>query len=410
MISAKPQAYAVVSNQHDTTSSQHVVIHGEVITPLFDKRKRELCFSFTGGITVGLLLFAIIGSLAQSHRASPPPLPQSHDQLPTVNVTTPVHPLIPPSGGDHETLSKLPPSQDEVPEDKPSSWWSQTSDTVSGWFGGGKDETHETKTAGGGRDWLVNAQTGIVASKMDPSYLLGVGPAPLVLVRKDSEAQLLFLQSPNEALEDVDLVAKGNEFIGFINENGSQVEGFEYFDTVTSPSVEPLTVTYQDDNFLVFADDYVLDVVYWQIIENQKVNFVKALDGSTFKAGGGRDWIWNKNGSVSPKLNLNLVLGMGPRGLVITQKEEQALLLAHAQELANGETVPMEGSGILMVGASETKTADGWRYRETLLVENAPIRIQYDGNFILTPDQDFCLDIAYWELQEGNVVNFVGGD
>jgi hypothetical protein len=28
----------------------------------------------------------------------------------------------------------------------------------------------------------------------------------------------------------------------------------------------------------------------------------------------------------------------------------------------------------------------------------------------LTPNQDFCLDIAYWKLEEGNVVNFVGGD
>jgi hypothetical protein len=28
----------------------------------------------------------------------------------------------------------------------------------------------------------------------------------------------------------------------------------------------------------------------------------------------------------------------------------------------------------------------------------------------LTPDQDFCLDIAYWKLEEGNIVNFVGGD
>jgi hypothetical protein len=193
----------------------------------------------------------------------------------------------------------------------------------------------------------------------------------------------------------------------------TQVEGFAYFDTVASPFVDPVSVTYQDDNFLVFADDYVLDVALWQIVEHQPVNFVQALDGSTFTAGGGRDWVWNENGSISPKLNLELVLGMGQRGLVITQKAEQALCLSHAQELANGETVPMELSGeIKVIGVGETQTtSDGnWRYKETVLVEDTPVRIQYDGNFILTPDQDFCLDIAYWKLEEGNIVNFVGGD
>ena len=148
-------------------------------------------------------------------------------------------------------------------------------------------------------------------------------------------------------------------------------------------------------------------------MERQPVNFVQALDGSTFTPGGGRDCVWNENGSISPKLNLELVLGMGQRGLVITQKVEQALRLLHAQELANGETVPMELSGeIKVIGVGEAQsTPDGnWRYEETMLVEDYPVRIQYDGNFILTPDEDFCLDIAYWKLEEGNIVNFVGGD
>lgn len=414
----KPQVYAVVSedqHHHDDTVD-HVVVHGEAITPMvvFDKRKRELCLSFTGGIAVGMLLLSMFGGL--HHHGTPtaalptPPVEPTSIQLPVVENVTDVQPFLPPA-----PIETIPPQQDltssssEDEEEQTSSWWSKTTDTVSGWFGG--DKPHLTKTSGGGRDWLVNAQTGTVASKMDPTYLLGVSPAPLVLVRKESEQKLSFLQSPSRALKDVDLVAQDNEFVGFAKEEGVEVEGYEYFETATSPFLEPLSVTYQDDNFLVFSDDYVLDVALWQIVENQKVNFVKALDGSTFTSGGGRDWVWNDDGSVSPKLNLGLVLGMGPRGLSITRKEEQALRLSHAQELANGDTVPMELNGELkVVGTGETKTADGWDYRETILVEDGPIHIQYDGNFILTSDQDYCLDIAYWQLEEGNVVNFVGGD
>ena len=142
------------------------------------------------------------------------------------------------------------------------------------------------------------------------------------------------------------------------------------------------------------------------------MNFVKALDGSTFTKHGGRDWIWNENGSLSPKLNKELVLGRGPKTLIITLLEDQALHLSHAQDLANGETVPME-----LAGAQEglgTKvaqsTSDGWLYREIVLVNEDPVRIKYDGNFILTSDEAFALDIAEWRLEQGNVVAFVGGN
>jgi hypothetical protein len=421
--SSKPsQAYAVVTDDHD--SIQHVaVVHGEAIrAPILDKRKRELCIAFTAGLAVGLILVWLSGGssgnmvkMPQVTAITPGIDPLNTQDVPPATNITGLPPLVPPPSNDEDEVIR-PPKEEKEPSDdsaKESSWWSEATETVSSWFGG-SNESHDTKTVGGGRDWLVNAQTGTVASKLDPSYLLGVGPAPLVLVHKeDAKQRLLFLQAPSRTVHTVDLVAHDNEFVGFEKDVSTQVEGFAYFDTVASPFVDPVSVTYKDDNFLVFADDYVLDVALWQIVENQPVNFVQALDGSTFTAGGGRDWIWNENGSISPKLNLELVLGMGSRGLVITQKKEQALRLSHAQELANGETVPMELSGeIKVIGVGETQsTADGnWRYMETVLVEDTPVRIQYDGNFILTPNQDFCLDIAYWKLEEGNVVNFVGGD
>ncbi|KAI2509591.1 hypothetical protein MHU86_4852 [Fragilaria crotonensis] len=422
----KSPAYAVVA---DSESSLHndIVVHGKAIAPLVDRRKRELGLAFvTGTVLGGLLLWLLLLASGSFDPQAPAPSLLPVD-VPTVSHSeangTAIHPLKPPP--QNETQSAQQQQQDndqqthhdqqgthgnENPES--SSWWSAATSTVSGWFGGG-DAHHPTKLAGGGRDWLVDAQTGTVAAKLNPTFRLAVGPALLVLVPSDSERALFFLQSPTASVHNVDLVVDPNgEFVGFPKETPATLEGFEYFDTVVSPFVEPLSITYKEDNFLVYDDEYVLDVSFWKIVEGQTVNFVKALDGSTFTTHGGRDWIWNENGSLSPKLNKALVLGRGPQTLIITQREDQALHLSHAQELANGETVPMELAGAQQgIDAKEVQTtSDGWLYRETVLVNKNPIRIKYDGNFILTSDENFALDIAEWKLEQDNVVTFVGGN
>ena len=415
----KSPAYAVVADSEGSLQSD-VIVHGKVIVPLLDRRKRELGIAFATGTVLGVVLLWLL--LLASGRLVPqvptPSLlpvdapPASHSEA---NGTV-IYPLKPPPQNDTPAAQQQQQQgqHDQIgTEDPPSSsWWSAATSTVSGWFGGG-DAHHSTKLAGGGRDWLVDAQTGTVSAKLNPDFRLGVGPAPLVLVPSDSKNALFFLQSPTRSVPTIDLVVDPNsEFVGFSKEAAETVEGFEVFHTVVSPFVEPLSVTYKDDTFLVYDDEYVLDVAWWKIVEGEYVNFVKALDGSTFTKHGGRDWIWNENGSLSPKLNKELVLGRGPKTLIITLLEDQALHLSHAQDLANGETVPME-----LAGAQEglgTKvaqsTSDGWLYREIVLVNEDPVRIKYDGNFILTSDEAFALDIAEWRLEQGNVVAFVGGN
>ena len=58
------------------------------------------------------------------------------------------------------------------------------------------------------------------------------------------------------------------------------------------------------------------------------------------------------------------------------------------------------------IGANEAKsTSDGWLYREPVNVNENPIRIKYDGSFILTSNEDF----AEGQLELDNVVRFIGG-
>jgi hypothetical protein len=429
----KAPAYAVISS--DEIIHSDAIVDGQAISPVLDRRKLELCLAFLAGVLTGLLLLLLLQSWTGTAQSPPPPSPAPAPYLVGVSPSsdaaqpnlTVILPLEPPLQNSNTTLSQQPANDEsnlnEDSRKQNPSWWTVATNTVTGWFGG---SSHETKTSGGGRDWLVDAQTGMVASKLDPSFRLGLGPAPLVLVPRYSDRALIFEQQVPIKPHDqhvviIDLIVavgvkSNHEFVGFAKDYAEHVEGYEFFDTVVSKFAKPLSVTYEDENFLVYDNDYVLDVASWNIVEDQKVNFVEALDGSTFTKGGGRDWIWNDDGSLSPKLNRQLVLGKGvsQQGLVITQNGEQALRLAHAQELANGQIVPMDlltGGHPQGVRAKESKSnGDGWRYRETVIVSDSPIHIKYDGNFILTSTGDFALDIAYWKVEENNAVNFVGGD
>ena len=420
----KNPAYAVVTDSDDDLHSD-VIIHGQVIVPLLDHRKRELGLTFVAGTFLGGLsvLLLLLGS---GWRAPQQVTASSVLDMPPVSHFnangTVIYPLKPPPQNETQSVQQqqdvvgsrdndAPEQNKDPPSSSSSSWWSAATSTVSGWFGGG-DAHHSTKVAGGGRDWLIDAQTGTVATKLNPAYRLGIGPAPLILVWRDSEDALVFFQSPTLSSNVVDLVVDpSGEFVGFAKSETVTVDGVNVFNTVVSPFVEPLSVAYEEENFLVYDGNYVLDVTSWKVVEGQTVNFVKALDGSTFTKHGGRDWVWNADGGVSPKLNKELALGRGPQTLIITQRDEQALRLSHAQELANGDTVPMELVGAHQgIGAKVAQcTSDGWLTRETVLVTENPIRIKYDGNFILTSDEDFALDIAEWQLEQDTFVRFVGG-
>merc|ERR1712151_414058 len=223
--------------------------------------------------------------------------------------------------------------------------------------------------------------------------------------------------------------AKQPKFIGFIPQKDIQeVDGYKYYDTLVHPSLEPFNVTFKDSNFIVTNNGFVLDVAHWNIVEGNKVNFIKPADddddSAIFKEGGGRDWVWNeKDGTISPKLNPDLVLGVGGTGLIITQDEEHTLRLSNAQELANGESVfmnldPLYNSNgpSYFVSTSDEKKSGGWRCREAIVQrdddgsQSSAVKIKYDGNFILTSDNSYALDIASWKMEPWTSVNFMGGD
>ena len=151
------------------------------------------------------------------------------------------------------------------------------------------------------------------------------------------------------------------------------------------------------------------------MIEGSVLNFVEGSSHfDSFISGGGRDFVWNEDGSIATKLNPNLVLGKAfPKIVLVHQDSSQKLVLEHAEELANRKTVPMM---LVKNGASvskrynETREFGPWHYVESQVANDDAVSIRFDGNFILVDGEEFALGVSFWNMEEGTPVNLVGGD
>lgn len=345
------------------------------------------------------------------------------------------------------------------------SWWQKAADWITG---NDIDSQRPTKLSGGGRDWLISATKGTVIAKHNPALFLGIGPTRFVLVPKGDDRALYFHPSgvaiesseseelseleENEIEQNIDWMRvevyrgmshaderkkgesdkTGAEFLSILNPTKpGKILQYSWYDTVAAPTTDllPTLIRYKDDNFVTTQDDFVLDVENWNVVQGSRVNFVRAEDGTTFTAGGGRDFIWNENETLSPKLNSNLVLGADTVGLVLTENLSRAVHLINAQDLADGkenlsmefyvgDDVQIDDTNLYTVTLSEEGTHDNWRYCTAKVSlskdgendDGKEFGINYDGNFLLTSDNSYALDVAYWNMENWTPVNFVGGN
>lgn len=291
-----------------------------------------------------------------------------------------------------------------------------------------RGKSHPTKLPGGGRDWLVNASEGTIHAKHDPSLVLGFDTSfPLVLVKKGSSSQLDFGPPPRNERDVRFFRGSG---LGVVTGEKEHVGKYHFrnikLDSIDSDNVA--LVSYQQDKFIVLESSpsisekhkMALDVANWNIVPGQGLNFVEGPDWDTFKStGGGRDFCWNEDGSITTKLNPSLVLGQAsPRMILVQEDSPQKLVLEHAKELANGKTVPMtlmHGYGAVSKRYDGAKQYGPWHYIESQVVmdpriDRDPVSIHYDGNFIFVDRENLALDVAFWDMEPGTPVNFVGGD
>jgi len=419
-----PSMYSVVGDEEDSSVPvSHVRLDANVDPIIFVEgvnseesmfvRKKHLVLIALGCFGIGALFATIVTLHHERHPIiAPLPLPLPlvanatvEAQLPPSSLEDPpLPPPVPPYHGQNKSKDDQHKqhSSDSSPSHPITSWFNKALDTVTSLFA----KHLETKLEGGGRDWLVNAETGVVLSKHDPSFRLGRSASPLILVPRASSNALNF--DENFTLFQTNKATQLNVGIAHSSKTFQQ---FHFYDTVVADYIDPILIEYRESNFIVFDNDFVLDIALWDVKEDQHVNFLKATDNSTFTQGGGRDFVFNTHdGTISPKLNPSLVLGFGQPNLIITQKEEATLQFLHAQQLADGEAAAMETKEVSVSALDEKKSDEGWRYRESIITAHSPIQIHFDGNFLLTADERLVVDVSYWKMEEGNTVNFVGGD
>jgi len=191
-----------------------------------------------------------------------------------------------------------------------------------------------------------------------------------------------------------------------------------------------ILVRYENNNFImVVNDNLAFDVSYWVYEAGNTVNFVGGNDvASTKMAGGGRDWVINvDDGTISPKDATHLTLGSGASALILVEKgNSRQIVLENMEGLKNGEAVstslssPPAGDGNLVLSKKyeNEKMFMAWHYIESVALagEGKAINIRYeDENYLRLvdtgtgEDEDLVFDVSYWNMVEGNTVNYVGG-
>jgi len=197
-------------------------------------------------------------------------------------------------------------------------------------------------------------------------------------------------------------------------------------------------ITYVDENFLMLNGEYVLDVSYWKMEEDNTVHFIKSSSNGehrTLMYGGGRDWDLNLENdesqsviisTISPKSQPMLVLGRGRRPFMLIDVEDHPDNVWKFPEedllkLQNGEVVELRNNMSLAVTKEPLQQEheyDGWRYIKSQVSDSRTdvVRVEYvEDNYLAlyeegrTEDEALVLDVAFWKMVEFNSVNFVGG-
>jgi hypothetical protein len=297
-----------------------------------------------------------------------------------------------------------------------------------------------TLLPGGGRDWKLDVDNGIISPKHNDNLVLGTLPnMPLVLTNKGQSNQIIFPTDKLKALKEGKSVSLPGLGLQYPNEDLKELDEW-YYTEVGAEKDLSISLEYLDDNFIACRDkdgrEMVLDISFWVQTKGNTVNFVSANANAankptkwwskwfapkTFEYGGGRDWVINlEDGTISSKHAPYLVLGYGPKRLILIEnKDAAAAKFENLDKLANGERVQLtftDGNAVEKL-QSEEKYAGPWRYIESNIVpSNNGVFVKYvDNNYIATaeegvPDEKaLVLDVSFWSMTNDNTVNFVGG-
>lgn len=168
--------------------------------------------------------------------------------------------------------------------------------------------------AGGGRDFRLNPD-GTISPCAAPEFVLGVAPPRLVLVPPGSPRRCVFDNA--DALR----AGKGSVPLTLANFPGvaivpmyphpRTIGEWSYLEVAAGPASAALCAHLEAPFIVSEVDNRVLDVAMWRYQEGEGISVVKgASQARTRLGGGGRDWVVNNGGTVSPAHATGFVLGL----------------------------------------------------------------------------------------------------
>merc|ERR1719421_2221503 len=106
---------------------------------------------------------------------------------------------------------------------------------------------------------------------------------------------------------------------------------WRYIEIGIGPAHMAMTVKLEDQFLVRVHDERVMDIAHW--------NYEA---GNTLYGGGGRSFVVNNDGSISPALATHLVLGMqSPTLSFVNREDPKVCRFEHAEALRAGATAPL---------------------------------------------------------------------
>ena len=240
----------------------------------------------------------------------------------------------------------------------------------------------------------------------------------MCLVKKGSPNALVFSNAARlKSGETVSLTLSSHAGMGVGRRYGEERRVGPWRYTEAGIHADPVRARMVDGKFLMLEDaDLVADVSHWKMEPLNTVNWVGGTTKNecTKKAGGGRDFVVESDGTIACLHRRDLVLGyQTPPMILVSKGDERQLVFENANGLKMGESVDLTLSSHYGMGLGrmyrEERRYGPWRYTESAVSTDVDRARLVDGNYVMLEGADMVLDVSFWKMESGNTVNWVGG-
>lgn len=151
-------------------------------------------------------------------------------------------------------------------------------------------------------------------------------------------------------------------------------EEWRYIELGLGPSRMAAHMQLQGEFLVRLHDERVMDIAHWKYEEGNTLNVLRSArchPGHTRYGNGGRSFVVNADGTISPKLATHLVLGAGkPRFVFVPSSSPNVCVFERAQELIRGDApVPLAlashpGLAVVQSFDEPREAYEEWHYKE----------------------------------------------